>query len=211
MDAILLLQFWGVGILLALTPGPDWAYSITVGLGAPRIWPSILGMLCGYALMVAAIAIGLGALVTTTPVALTTLTLVGACYLLWVGVATSIRRAPTVARSEHAVDLEPWAQFSRGVGVSGLNPKGLVLLLILLPQFTASDGWPLSLQILALGGVHLINCGAVYSVVAHSARRILRSRPGASRVVTKLAGVSMIAIGSVMLIERVGEFAGVGE
>ena len=50
----------------------------------------------------------------------------------------------------------------KGLGVSALNPKGLLLFLALLPQFTDSHSpWPIPLQIVALGLAHTASCAAV--------------------------------------------------
>ena len=48
MDLSLVAQFWTLAVLLALTPGADWAYVITAGLRARSIAPTLLGMLSAY-------------------------------------------------------------------------------------------------------------------------------------------------------------------
>jgi threonine/homoserine/homoserine lactone efflux protein len=72
-----------------------------------------------------------------------------------------------------------------------------------LPQFTSLHGWPSSAQMLVLGSLHLLNCAAVLFAVAHLARRVLRSRPRATVIVTKLSGTAMTLIGAGLLIERI--------
>ncbi len=63
----------------------------------------------------------------------------------------------------------------KGLGVSALNPKGLLLFLALLPQFTDSHSpWPIPLQIVALGLAHTASCAAVYTAVGKRARRQVR-------------------------------------
>lgn len=197
-----MLQFWVVAVMLALTPGPDWAYAIAAGLRARSVVPSVAGMLFGYAIVVAGVAVGVGALMARYPALLRVLTIAGGLYLLYLGITTLAQKVQHVAASERPVGANALAQFARGSGVSGINPKGLLLLLALLPQFTSPGGWPSSLQMLALGALHIINCAAVYFTVAVLARRILRSRPGATVVVTTLAGVAMTFIGGALLVER---------
>src|ERR1700722_11655942 len=54
----------------------------------------------------------------------------------------------------------------RGLGISALNPKGLLLFLALLPQFTDSNSpWPIPLQIVPLGLTHTASCAVVYTAV----------------------------------------------
>ncbi len=55
----------------------------------------------------------------------------------------------------------------KGFCVSGLNPKVFLLFLALLPQFTdPQSNWPVPLQILLLGLVHLCSSLVIYSLVA---------------------------------------------
>ncbi|MDN2863962.1 LysE family transporter, partial [Campylobacter coli] len=75
-----------IAVLLALTPGADWAYIMGAGVRAKSAAPSILGMLTAYAVVIVAVALGVGTLVTQYPVVLTVLTLGGAAYLIWLGV-----------------------------------------------------------------------------------------------------------------------------
>jgi threonine/homoserine/homoserine lactone efflux protein len=205
VDVSLVAQYWVVAILLTLTPGADWALAITAGLRARSVVPPILGILFGYAIVITVVAVGVGSLVTRYPVALTVLTFAGACYLLWLGTTTLTRPVEHVTASDQPGGASPARQFLRGAGVSGTNPKGLLLLLALLPQFISPHGWPSAAQMLALGGIHLLDCAAVYFTVALLARRILRSRPRATVIVTRLSGTAMTLIGAALLIERVLE------
>ena len=92
-------------------------------------------------------------------------------------------------------------QFLRGAGVSGTNPKGMLLLLALLPQFIVQDGWSSTAQMLVLGGLHIVDIAVIYLVVSLLARRLLSARPTASRAVTRLSGVVMIVLGLGILAE----------
>lgn len=209
MDMMLLGQFWVLGFLLVLVPGPDWAYAIGAGLRAPSVTPSVLGMLSGYVVVATAVAVGVGALVTEYPVALTTLSVVGAGYLLYLG--TTALTAPTgegIAAGDAPVADGALAQFLKGMGVSTLNPKGLLLLMALLPQFVSPQGWSSTGQMLVLGGLHVLNCAAVYFAVALLSRRLLSSRPGAGAVMTKVAGVMMLLVGLGILGEKATELIG---
>ncbi len=88
-------------------------------------------------------------------------------------------------------------------GVSGLNPKALLLFLALLPQFTdPAAPWPFPVQLAVLGLVHTASCAVVYTLVGTGARRVLRARPAAARAVSRFSGVAMIAIGVGLLAEQ---------
>ena len=94
-------------------------------------------------------------------------------------------------------------QVMKGAGTSALNPKVFLLFLALLPQFTEPEaGWPVGVQIVALGLVHVVSCAVVYTGVGAGARVVLRARPSAARVVTRISGAAMVGIGVLLLVER---------
>ena len=202
MAAASITGFWAVSVLLSLTPGADWAYAISAGLRHRTVVPAVAGMVGGHALHVAIVAGGVAALVAKFPTALTAITLIGAAYLIWLGTLTLLR--PALPQAGDAPSAESWVRRTlTGTGVSGLNPKVFLLILVLLPQFTdPGSHWPLGLQILALGAVHLATCAAVYLAVGTGARRVLRTRPTAAKLVTRVSGVAMTAIGITLFVER---------
>ncbi|MEU5951035.1 LysE family translocator [Streptomyces sp. NPDC047525] len=195
--------FWAVSVLLILVPGADWAYAINAGLRDRSVVPAVSGLLLGYVALTAVVAAGVAAVMARTPSVLTALTVLGALYLVWLGATTLAR--PTVAGtgSQDAESGAVGARVLKGVGISGLNPKALLLFLALLPQFTAPHGsWPLAAQIGTLGLVHTLSCAAIYLCVGVLARTILRARPKAARMVTRVSGAAMIVIGVLLLAER---------
>ena len=97
-----------------------------------------------------------------------------------------------------------WATLARGIGVSGLNPKGLLLFVALLPQFTdAQSDWPVAAQVGLLGLVFTLTCAAFYAMIGRFAQTVLHARPTAASLVSRLSGAGMIVIGGSLLIERV--------
>ena len=196
------VAFWAVSLLFVLTPGADWAYAIAAGLGHRTVLPAVGGLLVGHLAATAAVAAGVAALVARSPLVLTVLTVVGAAYLMWLGIATLARPSALDASAEPPAGS--WLrQAMKGAGTSVLNPKVFLLFLALLPQFTAPDaGWPLGVQIVALGLVHVVSCAVVYTGVGAGARLVLRARPSAARVVTRISGAAMVGIGVLLLVER---------
>ena len=135
------------------------------------------------------------------PLALTVLTALGAVYLLWLGITTVAR--PPAASAAADEGSQPWVRRAvRGAGVSGLNPKALLLFCAVLPQFiTHGTAWPFAAQIALLGLVHTANCAMIYTSVGAAARRVLRTRPAAAAV-TRCSGAAMIVIAVLLLAER---------
>lgn len=165
MDFQLLAGFAAVSITLAMTPGADWAYSISAGLRGNRIAPAIAGLSAGYLFHTALIVAGLAALIAATPQLLAGITLLGAAYLLWLGISTmrTWRSAGFTAETTTTAAVAPGGleagvpgsstagaaavatlvpvrstarqDFLKGLGTSATNPKALLLYLALIPQF----------------------------------------------------------------------------
>jgi threonine/homoserine/homoserine lactone efflux protein len=217
------LAFWGVCALLIVVPGPDWAFVMSTGLGGRSVVPAVTGLVLGYTGLTLVVAVGVGALVARTPAALTVLTAVGGGYLIWRGAISVARRTgpphpaapdprtPAPAAPDPAIPAPPVtgtpaatsATVAQGLGVSGLNPKGLLLFLALLPQFASRHGsWPLPAQLALLGVVFTVSCGAFYLGLGSFARKILVSRPWATRALIRVSGAAMMVIGALLLAER---------
>jgi threonine/homoserine/homoserine lactone efflux protein len=198
--------FWSLSFLLVLIPGADWSYAISAGLRHRTIVPAVGGLLTGYLLLAAVVAAGVAALVARSPHLLTGLTLAGAAYLVWLGIRMIfVSPSGPLHTGTEQIMSGSWVRDAvKGLGISAFNPKGLLLFLALLPQFTDSNSpWPIPLQIVALGLTHTASCAVVYTAVGSGARHVLRARPSAARVVTWFSGAAMIVIGVTLLIERV--------
>jgi threonine/homoserine/homoserine lactone efflux protein len=90
------------------------------------------------------------------------------------------------------------------MGTSGINPKGLLFYVALVPQFVSPDAaLPVPVQSGLLGLTFVILAGMVYTAVALTSRKLLASRPGAARAVTLTSGIVMIGLGTVLLSEQV--------
>ncbi|MCF3137181.1 LysE family translocator [Streptomyces olivochromogenes] len=209
MDSGLLLSFLAVDLLLVCVPGADWAYTIAAGLRGRSVLTAVSGLVAGYALHTALATAGLAVLVAGSPRLLTALTVAGAGYLVWLG--WGVLRRPGVpgagaaGGTEAAVGASAGRVFLRGAAISGLNPKGLLLYLSVLPQFlTTGDGHhlPVPVQTATLGLLHMACCAAVYLTVGALSRALLGARPAAARAVTRTSGAAMLGIGALLLVER---------
>jgi threonine/homoserine/homoserine lactone efflux protein len=200
VDAI--FAFWGVALLLIVVPGADWAFTIGAGVRQRAVAPAVGGLVIGYAAMTVVVAAGVGAFVAGSPTALTVLSVVGGAYLMWHGAAT-LRQPAAELDTMTAHAGTGWATLTKGIGVSGLNPKGLLVFLALLPQFTdRRDSWPIAAQIALLGLVFTLTCAIFYLTLGTFARRILQHRTGAAAIVTRVSGVGMLVVGALLIVDR---------
>lgn len=194
--------FWLVSILFVITPGVDWAYAISAGLTGRRVVPAVTGLLCGHLFATVIVAAGIGALLAHYPVAILAITMMGAGYLLWIGVSLLLH--PPVPKADQSMQVTSSIRWlTKGVCVSGLNPKVFLLFLALLPQFTdPRSDWPVSLQILFLGAIHIVGCGAVYLLVGFGALAVLKTRPNAAQWMSRFSGCAMVVIAISLVVEQ---------
>ncbi|KFG02031.1 LysE family translocator [Streptomyces europaeiscabiei] len=202
MDTTTLVAFLAVDLLLVFTPGADWAYAISAGLRGRSVVPAITGLIAGHAAYALLAVAGLAVIVASSPAALTALTVAGAGYLLWLG--WNVLRQPAVpAAAVASTDTSRMQAMLKGFGISGLNPKALLLYFSLFPQFIhPATGWPVAAQTGLLSTMHLAACAVVYLAVGVLARTVLSTRPSAARAVTRISGALMIAIGAFLLVEH---------
>ena len=193
--------FLTIDVVLVLTPGPDWAYVIAVGLRDRIVLPAVAGIVAGYMVLTIAVAAGLAVLIVTSPGALTAVTLVGAAYLIWLGVSVVSRLSesgPTAPGAPGVLGV-----VARGAATSGLNPKALLLFVAVLPQFVDRHGGvPVAAQIAVLGAIHTANCAVAYLGLGTLARNALVRHPSAAYAVTRVSGVAMIVLGGLLVVER---------
>jgi threonine/homoserine/homoserine lactone efflux protein len=202
MAASSVLAFWAVALLLIVVPGADWAFVLGTGLRGRSVVPAVGGIVLGYAGITVVVAAGVGVLIARSAAVLSWLTAVGGCYLIWHG-ARTFASSPAPGSPSAAPARSDREMLVQGMAVSALNPKGLLVFLALLPQFTDPRwNWPLAAQLGLLGAVFVFSCAAFYLSLGSAARKILLARPAAAGAVTRCAGLGMIAVGAALLVEH---------
>src|ERR1700733_14912316 len=221
MAAGSVVAFWAVALLLIMVPGADWAFVLGVSLRGRSVLPAVGGLVLGYTGITIVVAAGVGAVVGRSPALLGGLTVLGGCYLIWHGATTfasspaSTRRSAALgsaasgstAAGPVAAGAPPAdsgrAVMARGLGVSVLNPKGLLIFLALLPQFTNPRwSWPLTAQLGLLGLVFAASCGAFYLGLGSAARKTLAAKPAAAGAVPRFSGAAMVVIGALLFVRH---------
>src|SRR5947199_10156491 len=119
-------------VALAVVPGPAVTYIVTqsVDKGRRAGLASALGVASGGLVHVAAATIGLSALIASSATAFTTVKLVGAVYLIVVGLRRLLTREDESAPAAEAAPIE--RVFAQGVVVNVLNPKTALFFLAFL-------------------------------------------------------------------------------
>ncbi len=185
------LGFFGLSLLLSLSPGPDNLFvlmqSATQGRRAGLL--VTLGLCTGLLGHTAAVALGLAALLAASPAAFGLLKLAGAAYLLYL--AWGAWHAPATLQAEgKALNLQPWRLYGRGVLMNLSNPKVAIFFLALLPQFVQEDAGPVHWQIVQLGAIFMLATLIVFGGFAWVAAwlgGLLRSSAHAQRWLNRAA------------------------
>ena len=169
-----LITFFGVAVLLGLSPGPDNLFVLVQS--AQRGWRVglcvVLGLCLGIVGHTTAVALGLAAVVAASPMLFTALKLCGAAYLVYL--AWGAWHAPVAAEDATAAQTQRdvltvrsglrWA--GRGMVMNLTNPKVLIFFLAFLPQFADPARGSVALQVMVLGSVFMLATLLVFGSIA---------------------------------------------
>ena len=200
-----LFAFLVAAILLAVTPGPGIAYVVarTAAGGRSEGLASCLGTCLGGLLHVLAAAFGLSVLIAQSALAFNLLKYLGAAYLVYLGIRMWLRQEPTAAVATMAPQGARRA-LVEGIVVEALNVKTALFFLAFLPQFV-DPGAALVPQLVLLGSLCVALNTFVDVVAVFAAHRLLRSeaaRAARARMMTRMAGVTMMGLGAFLVLAR---------
>jgi threonine/homoserine/homoserine lactone efflux protein len=186
------------GLALAVVPGPAVTYIVTqsVDKGRRAGVVSALGISGGGLVHVAAATAGLSALVASSAAAFTIVKLVGAVYLIVVGIRRILARNTAPAGEPGEAPLH--RLFTQGVVVNVLNPKTALFFLAFLPQFVEPHRGPVALQVAFLG-LLFVAIAAVsdcaYALLSSVLAGRLRASPRAARIRAWASGGIFVVLG----------------
>ncbi|MEO1198678.1 MAG: LysE family translocator [Pseudomonadota bacterium] len=203
----LFLTFMLATVLFAYMPGPALLYTAaqTIARGRRAGFMAALGIhIGGYAHVLAA-ALGLSALFVYVPQLYVVLKLVGAVYLIWLGV--SLLRAPGPAITAADVPQKTARRaFFESVMVELLNPKVALFFIAFLPQFVdPTSDIPVWLQFLVLGmlvNLTSISADLVTVVFASAVTERLTRGQAMVRLMRWLGGGILIGLGVKLALSR---------
>jgi threonine/homoserine/homoserine lactone efflux protein len=187
--------------LLAITPGPGIFYvaARTLAGGRAEGVASSFGTGLGGMVHVVAGSLGVSAIVLASAELFTALKLVGAAYLVWLGIRTiQAARRDAMPGLEGAPPIGPRRAFREGVLVEALNPKTAAFFLAFVPQFVDPAAGHVAVQFMLLGVVSVVLNTAADIVVAFAAGGIrdgAAARPALVRRLRTASGGAMMALG----------------
>jgi threonine/homoserine/homoserine lactone efflux protein len=193
--------FAALAFAVIVAPGPSVLFVISRGvtLGRRAALVTVVGNSAGVGVQVVAVAVGVGLFVQRSLVVFSVVKLAGAAYLVLLGVRTITQRhrlaealeAGLAARTNRRILREGFV-----VGVS--NPKTIVFLVAILPQFAERSQGHVPGQLLLLGMIFVaiaLLSDSAWGLAAGSARQWLERSPRRLAAVGGTGGLVIIGLG----------------
>jgi threonine/homoserine/homoserine lactone efflux protein len=206
LSADRLLAFAATAFVVIVIPGPSVLFVVGRALACGRRVAvlTVVGNALGEYVQVIAVAFGVGALAEQSVAAFTTLKLLGGAYLIYLGVRTFRERkslaaalaAPVGVRSDRRAFLEGWT-----VGVT--NPKTVIFLAAILPQFVNRAAGDVPAQILLLGAVFAaiaVASDTLWATAAGGFRTWFSRGSRRLELVGGAGGLAIVAVGAGLLV-----------
>jgi len=196
-----LLAFTLAGVILVIIPGPSVLFIVGRALahGRRAALASVAGNTVGASLVVVIVALGFGVIAAQSVAIFTALKLIGAAYLVYLGVQTIRKRGDLVVRLGEPAGPADHRMFLQGVIVGVTNPKVLVFFAAVLPQFVDTAAGSPTTQMLVLGLLFAIiaaGLDSVWGLAAGTARGWLATSPQRLRWMGGIGGTSLIVMGA---------------
>ena len=201
------VAFAAASVLLIAIPGPSVLFVVgrSLALGRSSGLLSVLGNELGALPLVAAVAFGIGAVVAESMLLFTVVKLLGASYLVWLGIQ-AIRHRTDTTTADGAPPRgapSPWVTLRQGFVVGVTNPKTVVFFVAALPQFVDVGAGHVPLQMMVLGLLFTLIalvCDSLWALLAGAARSWFASSPRRLTTIRVTGGGMMIGLGGVLAL-----------
>lgn len=207
MSVETILAFALASLLIIVIPGPSMLFSVarTLELGRLGGQMSVIGNTLGTYLLTFPVALGIGAIVARSVAAFTVVKVLGALYLVYLGIQGIRQRNQGIFEPTHVTRKAKtnWRVLRDGIVVGVTNPKSVVFFVAVLPQFVNLDAGFVPLQMLGLGlifSVIALCSDSVWVHLAGTARKWFSSSPRNMRVIKASGGGIMVGLGGALLL-----------
>ena len=203
MDPMTLLAFAVVALIAIATPGPTVLLALANGsrFGLRRSVAGMLGAVASDVVLVAAVALGLGALLAASEFWFSVVKWVGAAYLAWLG----FKMLTAKPGAKPVLNIEPRHYFKQAGLITLLNPKAIVFYMAFFPLFVdpARHQGMLTFGVMAATIAALTFAyGLIVVLLTHRLAERMRANPRISRTLEKLAGVFLVGFGIKLAISK---------
>ncbi|MGR5178567.1 homoserine/homoserine lactone efflux protein [Vibrio parahaemolyticus] len=200
MDHHLWLAYVVTAIVFSLAPGSGTVNSISNGIsyGTRKSLAAIAGLQIGLAIHIVLVGAGIGALVAKSALAFSVIKWVGVVYLIWLG-TQKWRDTSSVAASTESDNRSAWNLMRSAVLINLTNPKSIVFLVALFPQFIDPAGDQVT-QLAVLGVTTVVIDAMVmlgYTSLASQMGRFIRSDRMMAKI-NKVFGSMFVGCGALL-------------
>lgn len=200
-----LLAFAVASALLILLPGPSVLFVLgrSIALGRRGGLLSVLGNALGMLPAIAAVALGVGALVAQSVVVFTIVKIAGAAYLIFLGIQAIRHRKQRAMPDQSTAPRSTLRLLFEGFIVGVTNPKTIAFFVAVLPQFIVHDAGSIPLQLAELGLVFFVMAlimDGIWALIAGTARLWFARSPKRVEHLGAAGGGMMIGLGGVLLL-----------
>ncbi|MGJ8673797.1 LysE family translocator [Rubritalea sp.] len=199
--------FIATAIILNLTPGSDTFYILgrSVALGRRAGIASVLGISTGSLVHTLAAALGLSALLVASSSAFLVVKLLGAAYLVFLGIRMILSKSTEAAIPSDFAPSPLFSIYRQGVITNVLNPKVALFFLALVPQFIATDS-PSKFVAFMVLGLCFIATGTLwcFCLVWFSSllTKRIRKSESFSRILNRSAGALFVSLGVKLAVAK---------
>jgi homoserine/homoserine lactone efflux protein len=202
MSFDLWLVFVAVSLLPAVSPGPAvmLAISNTLRFGRNATLASAMGNATGLVVIGYAVAFGFGALMATSALTFTVLKIIGAAYLIYLGLKIWRDKSSfQVQNGVPTISKSPAKLYFQAFLVSVTNPKAILVITALFPQFMRAEGINL-LETSVLSFTYAALCYANHAAIAFAGGHMRRFLTSARRVrwVRRVTGGLFVGFGAAL-------------
>jgi threonine/homoserine/homoserine lactone efflux protein len=196
-----LLAYALASFILIVIPGPSVLFAVGRALahGRRTALVSVVGNTIGLFTIAVCVSLGIGTVVERSIVAFTVVKLVGAGYLIWLGARAFRRRASlSFALAGPAASRGDLRTVREGFVVGVANPKAMILLTAVLPQFVDRSAGHVPFQMLVMGAMSTLIgllSDSAWAVAASGARDWFIRSPRRLGLVGGAGGLMMIGVG----------------
>ncbi|MCP4334598.1 MAG: LysE family translocator [Gammaproteobacteria bacterium] len=207
-----LLAFTATALLLNLSPGPSNFYIMarSIAQGTRGGIVATLGLAVGSMVHVAATVVGVSAIFRHSPTLFTVVKLLGAAYLVYLGIKYWQSKTTDDSKIEKKVRGKPLSKvFRESIVVEVTNPKTALFFIALLPQFVVPESGSISLQLFILGLIVTISalpCDMLVAVSSSKASNWISKNKRAQRIQERASASILFGMGAFIVVDEATDF-----
>ena len=169
------LAFFVASWIISISPGSGAIYAMSCGLnhGFRRGFVGTVGLIAGIWTALAIVAVGLGAVLSASTHAFTALKWLGVAYLVYLGVKQwRAPPMPLATAGDDGAQISARALIAKGWALNATNPKGIVFMMAVMPQFIDTTA-PLLPQYLVIAATFAFTDFVIMAIYTGFAAKVL--------------------------------------